>query len=273
MNPELQDVISLARGAGEILRAGFSRRPGFGPEIEVSSKGDFDLVTEIDRRAEDYLIGQIRKRFPDHHLTTEESGELGGGDCCQWFIDPLDGTLNYAHGLSFFCVSIAYAVDGELRLSVVYDPMRDECFSAALGQGAWLNGERIRVSSTRELASSLLVTGFAYDVRTRTDNNLDNFRKFTFKTQGVRRLGSAALDLCYVAAGRLDGFWEIGLHPWDVAAGGLMVREAGGSVTNLNGQPDFLARPISILAANAMLHSEMERVLNSEDGAGPEVEA
>lgn len=266
MNPELQEVVSLARRAGEFLRVGYSPRPGFGPELDVSSKGAFDLVTEIDRQAEDFLIGEIRERYPEHHLTTEESGELHGEDCCQWFIDPLDGTLNFVHGLPFFCVSIAFAEDGDLRLGVVYDPVRDECFYAERGRGAWLNGEPIRVSKTAELAASLLVTGFAYDVRTRTDNNLENFRRFTFATQGVRRLGSAALDLCYVAAGRLDGFWEIGLQPWDIAAGGLLVREAGGLATRISGGDDFLNPPISILAANPALHSQMRRVLDQDQG-------
>ncbi len=257
MNPTLSDVETLARQAGEILRQGFSRRPGFGRQIRIDPKGQYDLVTEIDHQSEAYLISEIQRRFPSHRVMAEESGETSGHDCCIWYIDPVDGTINYAHGVPFFSVSIAYEEEGVMRLGAVYDPSQDECFTAARGQGAWLNDEPIHVSQIENLENSLLVTGFPYDAPTHPDNNLNHFNRFTLTTQGVRRLGSAALDLSYVAAGRLDGFWEIRLSPWDVAAGALIVEEAGGMVTNLQGLPNYLSLPQSILAANPSIHPKM----------------
>lgn len=262
MTPTLSDLETLARQAGEILRAGFNRRPGFGRSIQVSHKGEIDLVTEIDHRSEDFLLGEIRRRFPSHSVETEESGRLQGNDGQQWFIDPLDGTVNYAHGVPLFTVSLAYAENGALQLGVVYDPLQDECFSAERGRGARLNGEPIHVSGTGNLTNSLAVTGFPYDIRTNPENNLDNFMRLSFQTQAVRRLGSAAMDLAWVAAGRLDCFWEIRLNAWDIAAGGLIVQEAGGVVTNLRGGPDFISAPQSILAANPHIHPLMLRALN-----------
>ena len=256
MNPTISDLESMARQAGGIVRA------GFGSRYQIDHKGVIDLVTEMDHRSEEYLLGGIQQRFPSHQIVTEESGEISGEDCCLWFIDPLDGTVNYAHGLPIFSVSIAYQEDGILQLGVVYDPMRDECFSGVKGQGAWLNGEPIRTSTTAELNRSLLVTGFPYDIRTNPENNLDNHERLSLRTQGVRRLGSAALDLCYVAAGRFDGFWEIRLSSWDVAAGGLIAQEAGAVVTDLEGDPDFISPPQSIIAANPEVHSQLLVALN-----------
>ena len=254
--PNIQDVERLARDAGQILRAGYNK------VHHVSYKGEIDLVTEVDAQSEDFLVKAIREEFPDHYILTEESGVIDGDDTHIWYIDPLDGTVNYAHGIPIFSVSIAYAYAGELQLAAVYDPMRDELFSAEKGKGATLNGERIQVSGTSELARSLLTTGFPYDMWHTADDNLASYGRFAKLTQGVRRLGSAALDLCYVGAGRFDGYWERILQPYDVAAGGLIAAEAGAKVTALDGSPDFLSKPPSVLAAPPVLHQKMQAVLN-----------
>lgn len=261
--PILSTLDSLARQAGGILLAGYNSRPGFEHPLEVEHKGEIDLVTELDYRAESFLLEEIKTRFPSHRVVTEESGAIEGDRDHLWYIDPLDGTVNFVHGLPIFSVSLAYAQDGVLKLGAVYDPWREECFTAERGRGAWLNGEPVKVSSVKILEDGLLVTGFPYDIRTNPDNNLDHFVRFSLRAQGVRRLGSAALDLCYVAAGRLDGFWEIRLNAWDVAAGGLIAQEAGARVTEIHGEPDFLATPQSIVAANPYLHPLMLEVLNS----------
>jgi myo-inositol-1(or 4)-monophosphatase len=246
----------MARQAGDILRSGYGKRH------KIDHKGTIDLVTEVDHQSEQFLLGEIQRSFPDHRVVAEESGEKYGEDCCLWYVDPLDGTVNYDHGLPIFCVSLAYQEDGILELGVVYDPMRDECFRAARGQGAWLNEATIQASVTPDLNHSLLVTGFPYDIRTNPESNLDHFSHFAVRSQGVRRLGSAALDLCYVAAGRFDGFWEIRLGPWDVAAGGLIAKEAGALVTNILGESDYMYPPQSIVAANQFIHPQMLAELN-----------
>lgn len=262
-SPILNELERLARSAGEILRQGFVRRPGIEDRLQVDYKGEIDPVTEIDRRSETYLLGEIKHRYPGHHIVSEESGETHGDDCCRWYIDPLDGTVNYAHGVPIFTVSIGYSEGGLLKLGVVYDPIQDECFSARRGEGAWLNGQPIRVSHASDLNHSLLVTGFPYDIRTNPQNNLDNYAVFALRTQGVRRLGSAALDLCYVAAGRFDGFWELRLNPWDIAAGGLIAREAGAIVTDLQGGEDFLSAPHSLIAATPGIHATILSLLSN----------
>lgn len=246
----------MARQAGKILR------DGYGQDIQVSQKGVIDLVTEVDKRSEKFLLDSIQRRYPQHRIMAEESGELYGEDCCIWYIDPLDGTVNYAHQVPVFTVSIAYQEGGATMLGVVYDPMRDELFSAERGVAAKLNGKQITVSDTHDLDHSLLATGFPYDIRTNPKTNLDNFNLFALRCQGIRRLGSAALDLCYVACGRYDGFWELRLSAWDIAAGGLIAEAAGALVTGIHGEPDYLAPPQSILAANPLLHSAMLDVLN-----------
>ena len=256
--PTLADIERLARQAGQILRAGYQK------EHQVDYKGVIDPVTEIDRQSEEYLIGEIRKQFPDHHILAEESGGTQGKGH-QWFIDPLDGTVNYAHNIPFFSVSIAYASNGTSNLAAVYDPMRDELFSAERGKGAYLNGRPLRVSATTELHRSLLVTGFPYDAWNSEFDNFANFVHFSKMSQGVRRLGSAALDLSYVAAGRLDGFWELALKPWDVAAGGLICEEAGGRVTNVFGGPDYISPPQSVLATTPGIHARMLEELSKKD--------
>lgn len=258
MTPSLFEIEQIARQAGEILRA------GFGKMHEIRFKGVIDVVTEIDRRSEDFLLREIRRCYPNQRIVTEESGEFLGDGRSAWFVDPLDGTVNYSHGLPIFCVSIGYSEGDSLRLGVVYDPNRDECFSAEHGRGAWLNGKPITVSQENNLDQSLLVTGFAYDIRTNPDNNLNHYAEFSLHTQAVRRLGSAALDLCYVAAGRFDAYWEAYLNPWDVAAGVLIAREAGAVVTNMSGGLDILTLPIKVVAANTELHALMLRGLRGE---------
>lgn len=262
-SPTLTDLERLARQAGQILRGGYQQ------EHQINYKGVIDLVTEIDQQSENYLLGEIRKQFPEHHILAEESGGMSGGEN-QWYIDPLDGTVNYAHHIPIFSVSIAYASKGAaspsrsagVTLGVVYDPMRDEMFSAERGKGAHLNGRPLRVSGALELQKSLLVTGFPYDAWDTEFDNFDNFIRFAKLSQGVRRLGSAALDLCYVAAGRFDGFWELALNSWDVAAGGLICEEAGARVTNVYGNADYISPPQSVVASTPGIHARMLEELN-----------
>jgi myo-inositol-1(or 4)-monophosphatase len=266
VNPDLEFVESLARQAGDILRQ------GYGKHQQIDYKGEIDLVTEADRRSEAFLISEIRRRFPTHRIITEESGALAGEADQVWYLDPLDGTVNYAHGVPLFTVSVAYARDGQVLLGAVYDPMRSELYSAERGQGAHLNGGRLQAAQAESLGHSLLVTGFPYDIRTNPANNLDNYAAFSLRSQGVRRLGSAALDLCYLAAGRIDGYWEIRIMSYDIAAGGLIAEEAGATVTNIFGSPDYLAAPVSILAANPQVHAQMLAVLEElHPGNSPRV--
>jgi myo-inositol-1(or 4)-monophosphatase len=258
MKPALSDLERLARQAGELLRR------GYGQEHQVDYKDVIDLVTEVDHQSEALVLGEIQRLFPGHRIISEEIGLVPGREGDQWYVDPLDGTVNYAHGIPFFTVSIAYASKGVVTLGVVYDPMRDELFAAERGQGAWCNGRRLQVSPVTEFGRSLLVTGFPYDAWSTPNNNLENFSRFSKITQGVRRLGSAALDLCYVAAGRLEGYWELSLKPWDIAAGGLIASEAGAVVTNLEGHSEYLLPPISLLAAGPVLHSKMLEILHGK---------
>jgi myo-inositol-1(or 4)-monophosphatase len=251
MQPTLSYLENLARQSGAILRAGYDT------EHQVGYKGVIDLVTEVDHQSEKFLLGEVQKDFPDHHIFSEETGIIQGNAENIWYIDPLDGTVNYAHHIPIFCVSIAYAARGTLSLGAVYDPMRDEMFLAERGKGAYLNGRPLRVSSANELQRSLLVTGFPYNAWNTPQDNFANFVKFGKLSQGVRRLGSAALDLCYVAAGRFDGFWEMALNPWDVAAGGLIAEEAGAHVTNVSGDADYISPPQSVLACAPGIHARM----------------
>lgn len=251
MQPTLSYIENLARKAGAILRDGYSK------EHEVAYKGVIDLVTDVDHQSEAYLLGEVQRDFPSHHIFSEESGVIQGNNDHVWYIDPLDGTVNYAHQVPIFSVSIAYASNGTLALGAVYDPMRDEMFLAERGRGARLNGRSLKVSATTELQKSLLVTGFPYDAWNTEQDNFANFVRFAKLTQGVRRLGSAALDLCYVAAGRFDGFWELALKPWDVAAGGLVCEEAGARVTNVRGAADYISPPQSVVAATPGIHARM----------------
>ena len=258
MTPQRPDLERLARAAGQILRAGYEGTH------TVHYKGAIDLVTEVDHQSEDFLLGEIRRDFPGHKIVSEEAGEVAGREADAWLVDPLDGTVNYAHGVPFFSVSIAYAHAGQVTLGAVYEPLRDELFSAERGRGAWRNGQPMRVSAATELERSLLVTGFPYDIRTSTRNNLDHYARLALLSQGVRRLGSAALDLCYVGCGRLDGYWELTIHPWDVAAGGLIAAEAGATVTAADGGPDYLTPPCSLVAAPPALHPALLAVLHEK---------
>lgn len=268
MEPTLSEIERLAREAGAILRAGYSK------EHQVNYKGVIDLVTEVDHQSEAFLLGEVQGKYPDHHIFSEESGIIQGSDQHIWYIDPLDGTVNYAHHIPIFSVSIAYASrdtstppatpqSTSLKFGVVYDPMRDELFSAEHGRGAWMNGKPIHASDASELQKSLLVTGFPYDAWDTEHDNFANFVRFAKMTQGVRRLGSAALDACYVAAGRFDGFWELSLKPWDIAAGGLVALEAGARVTNVHGQADFISTPQSIVASAPGIHDQILKELRA----------
>ncbi len=249
-----QAAILAAKKAGLLLK----RRLGW--KRQVKYKGVVNLVTEMDLLAEKVIVSEIRKRYPDHSLLAEEKTDLRGDSPYRWVIDPLDGTTNYAHGYPVFSVSIALEKAGEVILGVVYDPTRDELFVGKKGKGARLNGRKIHVSSTPKLSECLLATGFPYDIRETAADNFDHFRNFALRVHAVRRAGSAALDLCYVAAGRFDGFWEMKLGPWDLAAGSLMVREAGGKVTDFLGAPLVLDGKY-VLASNEKIHREMMKVL------------
>jgi len=255
--PTLDMVIELALQAGSLLRF------AFGKNHTIRHKGRIDLVTEMDQRCEDLILGQIRKWFPDHTIISEESGlSTGTMDSC-WYVDPLDGTTNYAHGLPFFAVSIGFADRDGMKFGAIYDPMRDECFYAEKGKGAYLNGNPIHTSDADNLVDCLLVTGFPYEVDEVYRWNLENFARFATRTQSVRRLGSAALDFCYAAAGRVDGYWEVHLKPWDLAAGILIAREAGAIVTDLKGNVEVMKPPYAHLTAAPKIHPLMLEILNA----------
>lgn len=249
-------AIDVARDAGGLLM----QRLGV---AKVTNKGDIDLVTEADLASENLIIERIRSYYPQHGILAEESGEatLVGGKTSEWkwIIDPLDGTTNYAHSYPCFCVSIALEHAGVLEVGVVYDPVRDEMFAAERGNGATLNDRKITVSSVEELKDAMVCTGFPYNVRERPNFTRD-FANFTMAAQAVRRDGSAALDLAYVACGRFDGFWEDGLSPWDIAAGKILIEEARGHVTNFEDQPLSIYTK-KVLATNGLVHDAMLRVL------------
>lgn len=255
MNDLSKIAIEAAKEAGRYM---VSRMGGV---IEVSTKGDKNnLVTDVDKKSEGMIIERIRKAFPGHSILAEESGESDAKSEYQWIIDPLDGTTNYAHGFPFFCVSIAVARDGVINTGVVYDPTRDELFTAEDGGGAYLNCDRIKISGTLTVDGALIATGFAYHPVERL-NNLKYMGKVLEVAQAVRRAGSAALDLCYVASGRFDGFWEQGLKPWDTAAGQLIVKEAGGKVTTMAGLP-FDVYQKDVVATNGKIHPQLLSILN-----------
>ena len=217
----------------------------------------------MDQRSEALIIDILSREFPDYGILAEESAEQKGRGTGRWIIDPLDGTTNYAHGYPFFCISLALEDKGKIVWGVVYDPLRDELFAGESGNGAFLNGTPLTISATDNLGSGFLSTGFPYDVRESTDDNVLHFSRFAKRCRAIRRDGSAALDLCYVAMGRFDGFWEPKLHPWDTAAGSLIVIEAGGRVTDYSGAPFFLDSR-EILATNGLIHQEMIDVLSKD---------
>ena len=248
----LEVAVEIAREAGKILREEFERPP------DIAYKGDFDLITQADRRAEEVIVARLRRYFPEHAIAAEEGTGHESASEFRWHVDPLDGTTNFAHGYPCFAVSIALAQRDTLLAGVVYNPVYDELFAAARGEGATLNGKKIRVSRIATLATSLLCTGFPNHKR-QAHPNIHYYWDFTLRSHGVRRDGSAALDLAFVAAGRFESFWEFGLKPWDTAAGVLLVEEAGGKVSDLEGRPYRLGGP-TILASNALVHEEMLRV-------------
>jgi len=246
----------LARAAGAV------QRDRYETEHDVRTKSaDIDLVTEVDHACEALIVETLRRERPDDAVVAEEGG---GGDRAdaewRWVVDPLDGTMNYAHGYPRFCVSIGVEHRGETAVGVVYDPLLDELFAATRGGGATLNGRPLRVSQETQLGRSLLATGFAYDVHRSDEDNLDHFAAFAKRVRGLRRDGSAALDLAYVAAGRFDGFWELKLHPWDVAAGNLIVTEAGGRTSDLSGSPP-VGDGRETVASNGRIHDAMLEIL------------
>jgi myo-inositol-1(or 4)-monophosphatase len=261
--PESPPPVFLATAIEAVVRAGEVQMQHFGGDVRVDKKGPIDLVTEIDLQVERAFRAMIADRFPDHDVLGEEFELQGDRDArpryC-WVIDPIDGTTNYAHGLPIFCASLALEIDGVAAVGAVYDPNRRELFTAERGGGAWLNGVPLRVSSSTSLIDSLLVTGFHYNVHRDPAELMALFGEFITRARAVRRLGSAALDLCYVAAGRFDGFWEQKLQPWDVAAGALIVDEAGGRTTTTTGGA-FQSRAGSVLATNGRIHIEMLEVI------------
>jgi myo-inositol-1(or 4)-monophosphatase len=249
LNKELEAAVAAVKAAGEVLRN------SFGQHQEVKYKGEVDLVTKADENAEQTIKEVLQENFPDYGMLAEESGSLEGEGDSRWIVDPLDGTTNYAHGLPVFCTSIALEKDSEVILGVVHDPMANETYTAERGSGATLNGEPIAVSNTDELIRALLATGFPYD-REDMPTALELFGQFAMRTQSMRRLGSAALDLCYVATGRLDGYYERGIKAWDIAAGVLILREAGGKVSDYRGYELDLERG-EVVASNGPLHPDL----------------
>lgn len=251
----LNFAIETARDAGRLLLEKFGR------ELHVSKKGDINLVTEADLASEALIVERIRSHFPKHAILAEESGEavIDGHSQLKWIIDPLDGTTNYAHGYPCFCVTIALEHEGEILIGVTYDPTRNELFAAERGRGASLNNKPIRVSPTEHLGDALMVTGFPYDLKRREDF-ARHLTEFLLNARGVRRDGSAAIDMAYVACGRFDGFWEEGLNPWDMAAGVLLIEEAGGQISRYDGSKFSIYSP-PIVVSNGLIHSQMLNVL------------
>lgn len=255
-NNYLQEAVSAARIAGQYQKSRLAS------SLSIEMKGDKNLVTEVDKESERLIVEQLLSSFPDHDIIAEEGDYLQSGSPCRWIIDPVDGTTNYAHGYPWFCTSIGFELEGELVAGVIYNPVYDELFTATKGGGAYLNGNKLSVSASNHLDTSLLGTGFPYDCATDPVNNFANFIAFQKRARGIRRAGAAALDLAYVAAGRLDGFWELKLKAWDVAAGVLLVREAGGVVTTFDGSAYDIFND-KIVASNGLIHNDMVEMLAS----------
>jgi myo-inositol-1(or 4)-monophosphatase len=267
LDNSLDDILSvaidIAHEAGEVVRE------GFGHLQRLDFKGAVNPVTETDEAAEALIRDRLQAAFPDHGILGEEAG----GDDWRtsepiWLVDPLDGTNNFAHAFPFVTVSLALRMKGEVHVGVVFDPLRGETFAAGRGTGAWLNGDPLHVTPTAKLADAFLATGFPYNRRVAADNNVQRLDHFLRRSQGVRRAGSAALDMAYVACGRFDGFWEIRLHPWDVAAAGLIVQEAGGRLSDFAGDMAHFASGQEVVASNGHIHDEMLRVIR-EGAAAP----
>lgn len=259
MKQYLETAVRAARAAGKL------QKERLWTEHQIGYKGETDLVTEVDKACEAMIVDMLRADFPDHDFLAEENDYPVASARCKWIIDPLDGTTNYAHGFPWFCVSIALEVDGMVQAGVIYHPMMDELFTAVKGEGAQVNGRPLAVSVREPLKGCLVATGFPYDRTWINENNFDNFMDFQMSARAVRRAGAAALDLAYVAAGRLDGYWECKLKPWDVAAGQLLVLEAGGTVTN-HLLEDYSVYDHRILASNGRIHQEMAAILHRHPG-------
>ncbi len=256
-NKILETAQEAALKAGKYLRDSFDDRP------DVQYKGEIDLVTERDLNSQKIIFDIIQERFPDHSVLGEENLDIDRGNRYLWIIDPLDGTTNYAHAIPMYSVSIAFRAEGETRAGVVYIPMLDELFYGVKGGGAFLNKKKLSVSKEQDPAKCLLATGFPYDRKVSKENNLDHFAHMIMKVRCIRRMGSAAVDLCYTAAGRFDAFWEPKLHPWDTAAAALLVSEAGGKVTDYSGNP-FNPFMKECLASNNLVHDQMMEILSRE---------
>jgi myo-inositol-1(or 4)-monophosphatase len=254
MRAELKFTEDLAKKAGFLLKDKLNQKH------DITYKGDINIVTEADKMSEGLIIGEIIRAFPDHGILSEESPSIAGSAPARWIIDPLDGTTNYSHAFPVFCVSIALEIEGSMALGVIYDPMREELFTATRDNGAFLNGSKIKVSTINNLTRSLLATGFPYDIRDSMENNLDYFHAMALKVQAIRRAGAAALDLAYLAAGRFDGFWELKLKPWDTAAGSLIVQEAGGSMSDMLGNT-WNVSSAGMIASNGLIHQQMLDIL------------
>ncbi len=262
IHPQLDDICLLAKQAGLILSMGFER------PHEIREKGFQDVVTEIDRKSEQFILAQIMANYPGHAVLTEESGFHGTDSEAPehvWYIDPLDGTMNFAHNLPYFCVSIGYAYQDELLMGAIYDPLLRECWYAEKGKGAFCNGVRIQAGLQENPKNALLATGFNMKHVELGRDNFPIFQRFMQETSGVRRMGSAALEIAYVASGRLDGMWELHLSAWDVAAGFVIAREAGVTVSDFLGDPDCFRKPYEFVMANPKLHAWMLNELQSFD--------
>jgi len=258
----LINPVFLATAVEAVIRAGDLQMAKFGTGVRVDKKGAIDLVTEVDVEVERMFRAMVAERFPDHDVLAEEFTTAPTGATHRWIFDPLDGTTNFAHGVPIFCASLALEIDGEVVLGAVYDPNRNELFTAEVGQGSRLNGRPLRVSTNGTVLDSMLVTGFPYHVQQDPDAFLKVFSQVLRHARAVRRLGSAAIDLCWVAAGRMEGFWEESLKPWDTAAAALILQEAGGRVTGMDGGPWKPERP-DILGTNGLIHDELLQIVQT----------
>ena len=252
--------IFLSTAIEAVVRAGDLQMAKFGTHLRVEKKGAIDLVTEVDLEVETMFRAMIAERFPDHDVLAEEMGGGARGATHRWVFDPLDGTTNFAHGVPIFCASLALEIDGDAVVAAVYDPNRRELFTAEKGVGSWLNGDRLKASTTATVLESMLVTGFPYNVHQKADEFVKVFAQVLKHARAIRRLGSAAIDICWVAAGRMDGFWEAALQPWDTRAAALILEEAGGKVTAMTGGP-WDPHAGDIVATNGVIHDEVLRIL------------
>ena len=253
-----QSLLEIAIAAAK--KAGAYQKSRWNTQLDIQFKDEINLVTEVDKHSEALIVAHLKEHFPDHDIMAEEGSGERKDSAFKWIIDPLDGTTNFAHGYPCFCVSIGLEHKGTIILGVVYDPIREELFSATKGNGAFLNNQKIKVSSIKKINEALLATGFAYNIRKTEQNNLAHFENMLMKAQGIRRDGSAALDLCYVACGRFDGYWELNLFPWDVAAGTLILEESGGKTTQFKGSA-YSIYDREICASNQLIHEDMIQIL------------